>query len=365
MSASSTSTPVSPGLHVGEYVIDEEIGAGGMGKVYRAVHPVIGKSVAIKVLSQKMASNPNTIRRFVLEARTVNEIRHPNLVDIFSFGQLTDGRYYYIMEYLEGRSLGEVLRERGRLRPEEIYPVFSDVLRALEATHAKAVVHRDLKPDNVFLVCNPGGDLVRAKLLDFGLAKLIEGGGQQAAPLTGVGMAVGTPHYMAPEQCMARPVDGRTDLYALGVMFYEALTGGKPCTGDTTVAIWEAQVRKAPRPPIELAPETVGLELNRMVLKLLAKDPNDRYQTAGDVLAALGAMSARISSSRRIALGVRRSPAQLGADVLQAIPSSLNSEQLVPLGATPSPVNVKNTDELRVVLEKDAEKLISENEELF
>src|SRR5206468_76390 len=144
-------------------------------------------------------------------------IKHPNLVEIYSFGQLTDGRSYYTMEYLHGQSLGVVLRQRGRVPADELLPVFIDVARALEATHAKGVVHRDLKPDNVFLVAGSEGEVARAKLLDFGLAKLVEGE-KEAVPLTAAGMAVGTPHYMAPEQCMARKVDGRTDLYSLGVM---------------------------------------------------------------------------------------------------------------------------------------------------
>jgi serine/threonine-protein kinase len=325
-------TPISQGLQIGDYAVEEKIGAGGMGVVYRAVHKTTGKRAAIKVLSGVNSRDANAVRRFVLEIRTLNEIHHPNLVNIFSFGQLTDGRYYYVMEYLEGCSLGALIRGRGRLSAQEALPVFIDVCRALEATHAKGIVHRDLKPDNVFLVSpKEGGRARRAKLLDFGLAKLVEGQRHAGPQLTAVGMAVGTPQYMAPEQCKAQRVDARTDLYALGVMLYEAVTGRLPFDGHTTLDIWEAHVRRLPKSPAELAPDNVSTDLESIIMTLLAKSPDERFASAS---AAAGALATQLEGSLNVSLDVASavSTGASASDVARAIPSSLNSMQLISLG---------------------------------
>jgi serine/threonine-protein kinase len=305
-----------------------------MGVVYRATAPGTGRSVAIKVLSTAAARVASSVDRFILEIRAVNEIRHPNLVDIFSFGQLTDGRYYYVMEFLEGCSLGALLRARGPLAPAEVLPIFLDVLAALEATHAKGIVHRDLKPDNVFLVFAGPAARLRGKLLDFGLAKLVEPPAG-SPPLTAVGMAVGTPEYMAPEQCKAGKVDGRTDLYALGVMLYEALTGKLPCDGKSTLEIWEAQVRRVPRRPIELACG-ISPELDALVMTLLAKIPGDRFSSATATAQALAREARRLAAPgadpiAAFASGAAASGAS-ASDVARAIPSSILSTDVIPLG---------------------------------
>jgi serine/threonine protein kinase len=283
-------TKLGAGTKVGEYQIQSRVGEGGMGTVYSAVHPIIGKKVAIKVLAGRLAKNKNAISRFVLEARAVNDIQHPGLVDIFSFGQLTDGRHYYVMEFLEGRNLGDVLRERVRLPAAEIIPIFREVSQALVAVHAKGIVHRDLKPENILLLsqAQPGGH--RVKLVDFGLAKLIEGVPahlSEGGPRTAAGVNVGTPHYMSPEQCRGMKVDARSDLYSLGILLYETLTGRLPFDGPTPLDIWQAHSEKAPQPPIELAPGNVSPAMNAITLRLLAKSADNRYQTAADFCAAL------------------------------------------------------------------------------
>jgi eukaryotic-like serine/threonine-protein kinase len=324
---------VTEGLQIGEYVVEELIGAGGMGTVYRARAYNSGKKVAIKVLGGVLARDAVAIRRFVLEAKAVNDIGHPNLANVFSFGQLTDGRYYYAMEYLRGCSLGGVLRAQGRLRAQDVVPVFLDVLQALQAAHAKGVVHRDLKPDNVFLVRAPGGTGLRAKLLDFGLAKLVAGESPRnsaATPLTAAGMAVGTPKYMAPEQCKAHHVDARSDLYALGVMFYEALTGKVPCDGRSTIEIWEAHVKKVPIRPRVLAPDLVSPPVDALIMKLLAKDPADRFQSAKDVITVLAAHARSLPPST-LELPEEPSSGSSASDVARALPSSINSTYLVAL----------------------------------
>jgi serine/threonine protein kinase len=357
----SEGTSLAPGMQIGEYRVEDQIGSGGMGVVYRATAPGTGQSVAIKVLSTAAARSASSVGRFILEVRAVNEIRHPNLVDIFSFGQLTDGRYYYVMEFLEGCSLGALMRARGPLAPAEVLPIFMDVLAALEATHAKGIVHRDLKPDNVFLVpAGPAGGS-RGKLLDFGLAKLVEPPAG-SPPLTAAGMAVGTPQYMAPEQCKAGKVDGRTDLYALGVMLYEALTGKLPCDGKSTLEIWEAQVRRVPRRPIELA-HGITRELDSLVMTLLAKHPGERFASASVTAQALGrlmrnpqrvphlprwasagdppspdAILARVSARAPDLVSMLATGAS-ASDVARAIPSSILSTDVIPLGGA-APVAV-------------------------
>jgi serine/threonine protein kinase len=329
-------TPISQGLEIGDYAVEAKIGAGGMGVVYRASHKKTGKRAAIKVLSGVAASDANAVRRFVLEIRALNEIHHPNLVNIYSFGQLTDGRYYYVMEYLEGCSLGALIRGRGRLTAAEALPVFLDVCQALEATHAKGIVHRDLKPDNVFLVAPEEGSRARrAKLLDFGLAKLVEERRHASPQLTAVGMAVGTPQYMAPEQCKAQKVDARTDLYALGVMMYEALTGHLPFDGHTTIDIWDAHVRRMPRAPAEVAPDNVNPDLDAIIMTLLAKRPDERFASAG---AVAGALSTQLGGDEDVSLdthGAISSGATASA-VGRAIPSAINSMHMIPLGGEDS-----------------------------
>ena len=290
VTAGMLGTKLSAGTKVGEYEVLTRIGEGGMGTVYSAVHPIIGKKVAIKVLAARLAKNKNAIRRFVLEARAVNDIQHPGLVDIFSFGQLTDGRHYYVMEFLEGKNLGDVLRERIRLPMEEALPIFIEVGRALVAVHSKGIVHRDLKPENILLLSSPQPGGQKVKLVDFGLAKLVEGVPThltEGGPRTAAGVNVGTPHYMSPEQCRGLKVDVRADLYALGVLLYETLTGTVPFDGPTALDIWQAHVERPPRIPSDVAPGAVSPALNAVILRLLAKQPECRIQSAADFCLAL------------------------------------------------------------------------------
>jgi len=325
-------TRLQAGTLVGEYQIADRIAEGGMGTVYSAVHPIIGKKVAIKVLSGRLAKNSNAIRRFVLEARAVNDIHHPGLVDIFSFGRLTDGRPYYVMEFLDGRSLGAMLRMHRRLTPFDTYPVFMDVGRVLVAVHRHGIVHRDLKPDNVILIPQGTDQPPKVKLVDFGLAKLLVGGGQASnGPHTAVGVNVGTPHYMSPEQCRGGSVDARSDLYALGVMFYETVTGQLPIDGPTPVDIWQAHVEVVPRRPELVAPGLVSPELGALIMNLLAKRPERRPQDAAEFCDALEALSKAGKLGVQAAPSRDDQPAAKMLDLARALASTPVSSELVAL----------------------------------
>jgi serine/threonine protein kinase len=271
-----------PGTAVGDYDIEGEIGHGGMGVVYRATHPVIGKQAAIKVLRRDMAKNRDTVERFIQEARSVNQIGHPNIVDIFAFGTLADGRPYLMMDLLGGESLRARLR-RGPLHLSEAASVLDEVAFALAATHAKGIVHRDLKPDNVFLV-ERQGRWPEVKLLDFGLAKLVTA--ENAPVRTHTGIMLGTPDYMAPEQIRRRgTIDARVDIYALGVLAFESLTGQRPLPPGEGYDAMLARCEQ-PAPEISSIAPHLPRELGYLVDGMLLKEPEAR-PTLADVRATL------------------------------------------------------------------------------
>ena len=216
-----------PGAGRRRVPVEGKLGEGGFGTVYRAVHPLIGKQAAIKVLHRQYSANPQMVSRFIAEARAVNQIRHRNIIDIFSFGQLPDGRQYYVMELLEGAPLDEYLQARGTARrSRRRMPILRGVARALDAAHAKGIVHRDLKPENIFLVRGRGRHAVpeAPRLRHRQAARRAMGSSHK----TQTGAPMGTPYYMSPEQCRGRDVDHRTDIYSFGVMTYEVLTGELP-----------------------------------------------------------------------------------------------------------------------------------------
>jgi serine/threonine-protein kinase len=221
------------GTIVGEYEVKEKLGTGGFGTVYRAVHPLIGKSAAIKVLHRQFSANAEMVERFVAEARAVNQIRHRGIIDVFSFGRLADGRQYYVMELLEGMTLDELLHEKKRLPIDQTIPIVRGVARALDAAHAAGVAHRDLKPENVFITFDDEGKPA-PKILDFGIAKLM---GETHGVRTQTGTPMGTPKYMSPEQARGIGVDHRTDVYSLGIMIFEMLTGRVPFEGGAVMDI--------------------------------------------------------------------------------------------------------------------------------
>ncbi|MGE6761254.1 protein kinase domain-containing protein [Corallococcus interemptor] len=261
------------GTQLGEYILQERVGAGGMGVVYRAAHPLIGKQVAIKVLRAELVS-PEQEQRLLVEARSVNAIQHSGIIDIFGFGSLPDGRPYVIMELLKGQPLSTVLRQQGRLDVDRVVWILDQMLAALGAAHKAGVVHRDLKPANVFLVETPDA-APSLKLVDFGIAKLLE---SQDGPTTVDGSILGTPEYMAPEQIRGQAVGPATDLYAVGLMAFQMLTGTRVFQGEPFQVMF-AHVEQKPALPSSKAPG-IPPEFDTLVLHLLAKDPAMRPASA-------------------------------------------------------------------------------------
>jgi len=259
-----------PGTVVGEYKIDAKIGEGGMGIVYSATHPLIGKRAAIKVISAELGTDPVLVQRFVQEARSVNQIGHPNIVDVFAFGKLPDGRNYFVMEYLQGESLRARLT-RTFMSTSDTIQILDEIAGALEAAHEKGIVHRDLKPDNVYLA-SVRGNFIIVKLLDFGIAKLVTEGG---IAKTNTGEMMGTPGYLSPEQARGKNVDYRTDIYALGCMMYEMITGRVPFQGESPMDIVMMHITTPPEKPSTYKPDIPPL-LEQVILQMLDKDPNQR-----------------------------------------------------------------------------------------
>ncbi|CAM4381951.1 protein kinase [Corallococcus exiguus] len=274
--ASRSSAAPDPllGTRVGEFVIQQRIGAGGMGVVYRAVHPLIGKQAAIKVLRMELVSEP-LVQRLLVEARAVNAIRHPGIIDIFGFGTLPDDRPYVTMELLQGRPLSDFVRTKRPMELESVVWVMDQMLAALEAAHRAGVVHRDLKPANVFVVETAQAP-ASVKLVDFGIAKLLE---SHDTPLTADGSVIGTPEYMAPEQIRSGgDVSPATDLYAVGVMMFQLLTGVRPFQGDSVQVMFAHMEERSPAPSSRVP----GLppELDSLVLQLLQKESTRRPPSA-------------------------------------------------------------------------------------
>ncbi|HXI59065.1 MAG TPA: serine/threonine-protein kinase, partial [Polyangia bacterium] len=277
------------GRVINNYEIKSVVAEGGMGKVYLAEHPFMGRRAAIKILRGMYLEDKAMVTRFVNEARAANAINHPNIVEIIDVGYLPDGPPYLMMEFLEGETLGMRMARVGRLSPAESVRILDQAASALEAAHAAGIVHRDLKPDNLFLIPeggNPGAE--RVKVVDFGIAKL-EGPGMGESVRT-TGLVLGTPNYMSPEQCRGTGLDHRTDIYALGAILYQALCGKPPFVGEAQIDVMMMHVVKIPTAPRELFPD-VPEHLEQIALRALAKRPEDRFASMSELRAALAAQT--------------------------------------------------------------------------
>jgi eukaryotic-like serine/threonine-protein kinase len=276
------------GKSIGNYQIKAKLGEGGMGTVYLGEHPLIGKRVAVKVLLEELSANQQIVDRFFNEAKAVNAIGHQNIVDVVDFGTIKSDTgldiVYFIMEYLDGESLASRIKRQG-LTLQETSHVIGQSCSALAASHAKGIVHRDLKPDNIYL-CPRGGDRNFVKILDFGIAKLT-GDGPGGSMKTRTGLVIGTPAYMSPEQCEGKGlIDHRSDIYSLGVLMYELLTGRVPFPGEGFGEVLVAHLTKTPDPPTSLNPD-ITAEMEAIVLHAIEKDRNRRFQSMQEMEQAL------------------------------------------------------------------------------
>ncbi len=266
------------GKNVGSFKVVATLGEGAYGTVYQGVHPTIGRMVAIKVLNAAWSSDRAIVNRFIDEARAANSINHPNIIQIYDFGQLDDGRFFCIMEYIQGKELNEIIEERQGLELKYVEIILPQIVSALSAAHEAKVIHRDLKPDNIMVFRDRDG--IKIKILDFGIAKLLENK-EPAKRKTQSGDIMGTPAYMAPEQARGKVelIDERTDIYSLGVITYQMLSGKLPIDGRSIPDLLIKVLNEAPTPLSEVAPELpegIGVFLERV----LSKNQEDRPATA-------------------------------------------------------------------------------------
>lgn len=273
----------------GRYRITELIAEGGMGRVY-AAEQLMGstvRKVAVKLLVSEYSGREHDMRRFARECSTVAELEHPNTIRFYDYGETDDGDLYIAMEFLAGRSLAKLLRDEGPMSPERVDRIVGQICGSLDEAHGRGIVHRDLKPDNVVLT-SPGGQSDFVKVLDFGIAKRTGGRDPRLTPL---GVVLGSPPYMSPEQFTLQDVDPRSDIYSLGALAYRALTGHYPFHGPSPMSVFAKHLTEDPTPPHELAP-SVPPAVSEVVLRALAKEPSERYQRVEDFQAAIvGALS--------------------------------------------------------------------------
>jgi tRNA A-37 threonylcarbamoyl transferase component Bud32 len=297
------------------YEVDKPLGRGGMAQVFRGTDRVLGRTVAIKVLDQKHRNDAKFVTRFRREAQAAAGINHPNVVSVFDTGS-EDGLHYIVMEYVDGETLDDVLAREKVLPPERVVAIAEPVARALEAAHQKGMVHRDVKPGNIML--DRSGTV---KVVDFGIARAAADD-----TLTQTGIVLGTAAYLSPEQAQGVAVDPRSDVYSLGCVLYEMLTGRKPFTGDSALAIAYKHVREDPTPPSQVNPD-IPTELEAVVTTAMAKDPAQRFPSGGAMQEALSAA----------ATGEMPAMAAVGADATEPLHGSGDTAVMTTPETAPEP----------------------------
>jgi tRNA A-37 threonylcarbamoyl transferase component Bud32 len=318
-----------PGAKAGPWVIEREIGRGGMGAVYAVVHEDIGKRAALKVVHPRLLVPGFNTDRMLLEAKVVNQVGHPNIVDIFETGKLADGRPYIVMERLFGHTLS-ARADQCKLMPDLVIEILLQVCDALIAAHTAGIVHRDLKLDNVFLVDNPEDPAIsKVKLLDWGIAKVMS----HDAKYTMEGQLMGTPQYLAPEQARGQPVSPQTDVYSLGVMAYELFLEQPPFEAETAAEVMAMHLRAQPPPPRELWPDVPPV-LEELLLAMLEKQPNKR-PTMSEVTQRLGAVREEFARRRHVLPSARYPtavPLEVPAPVRVITPAERAPAERAPTG---------------------------------
>jgi serine/threonine protein kinase len=298
----------------GQFRVVQRIGSGGMGAVYKAEQPEMNRFVAVKILHPKYVSRPDLVSRFRREARAMSHLSHPNTARVFMYGQLEDGACYIVMEHLEGKNLAQVTRAEGMLQPSRAVNIMVQVCGALEEAHRQGMVHRDLKPENIFLTTQ-GGIADFPKVLDFGLAKVTQ---REMRPgsliLTQEGMVFGTPEFMSPEQARGQPLDARSDIYSLGCILYEMLTGKLPFDATQPMDYLALQIRGTPIPlGKRIAKLSFPPGLEDVVMKTIAKEPDARFPSAADFAMALNTCL----------------PGEVREDALRSVPPSDDSQRFI------------------------------------
>jgi serine/threonine protein kinase len=281
----------------GRYRVTAKLGEGGMGAVYRGEQISLKRKVAIKVLRPELSADPGLVRRFNAEAELAAKLSHPNTVGIYDFGQDAGGALFIAMEYLEGDSLRAVVTREGPLPPARALAIARQIAASLADAHAHGIVHRDLKPDNVMLT-ERGRERDVVRVLDFGIAKLRDDNRATVNAMTRAGDLVGTPQYMAPEQIRGDAVDGRTDIYALGAILYEMVTGRLPFEGPTVMAVLSKHLTEAPPPPTARRPD-LGLPpaLDHLIMSALAKEPTGRPPSMEQYAEQMAALAPHVGGS--------------------------------------------------------------------
>jgi serine/threonine-protein kinase len=281
------------------YLIEGKLGEGGFGSVYRAKQTQMNRSVALKVLHAKMAKDPQVVGRFKREAQASSLLRAAHTVQVYDFDQTPEGVMYLSMEMLTGKSLHAVLGE-GAISPQRVIRILDGIAESLEEAHRQGIVHRDIKPENIYLEPRPTADFV--KVLDFGIAKIVSGDGLGSQPaLTAAGQTLGTLEYMSPEQLMGKQLDGRSDLYALGTLAYEMLTGNLPFSSKTPGEIISYHLKTVPPPPSSKMPQAnIPQALDELVIALIQKNRDDRFKDTTELRTALAALMAGQEPPARI-----------------------------------------------------------------
>ncbi|MGZ8847683.1 MAG: serine/threonine protein kinase [Pyrinomonadaceae bacterium] len=294
-----TEDPLIGETLAGKYLVEELIKRGGMGAVYRGKHILMDKRVAIKVLHPSLAVDDHVVARFSREAKAASRISHPHAVSVTDFGEAENGVVFLVMEYLDGRTLKDFIKSKGPMPIDQVSEILRQVAGALDAAHEQGVVHRDLKSDNIMISDTKGGEW--AKVLDFGIAKIQQPEGVRDVDITAANLVIGTPQYMSPEQCsQSGPIDARSDVYSLGIIVYEMFVGRVPFTGESPTVIMMKQVQDEPPSILEARPD-LPPEVGKILARTLAKQPDDRFQTAGELSKALADVATEVEGS--IAVG--------------------------------------------------------------